>query len=328
MELLLIPTLGPLHLVHPRYNALTPVELARAFEPDALLLASYSPEGLAEGRWRGREELAFYHLLPWAERAGVPVEAIGEQAEALSAEADRFRDYLGEMEAGRRYLEAEAGWRAPLEAALRVPLTPERFADPEFLAALGRYLDAVRENFGAGPATGFRELRMEKVAAKIRARGGGRYAVFVDLLDYPELKTRLPGARLPGPHEPTDAERARAILDRAWQLAEEDDPGQLLAQLAEIEGAEATYLAAQLYLAAGRVEDAHALLERAAEGDFQHPGYLPGYLLARLGQLRDLVGERERAIRAYRGVLALSWAPAEARAIAQAGLRTPFRLEG
>ena len=45
-----------------------------------------------------------------------------------------------------------------------------------------------------------------------------------------------------------------------------------------------------------------------------------------MGQLLDLAGERERALRAYRGVLALSWAPEEARAVALAGLKTPFRL--
>jgi len=73
-------------------------------------------------------------------------------------------------------------------------------------------------------------------------------------------------------------------------------------------------------------EDALALMEEVFRMDFQHPGYLPGYVLARMGQLLDLAGERERALRAYRGVLALSWAPEEARAVALAGLKTPFRL--
>ncbi len=327
MAILLIPTLGPLHLAHPRYNPVTPLELTRAFGPDAVLLASQSPEGLAEGRWRDEEQLPLYHLLPWAERTGVPVEALGERAEDLRGEAERFRGYLEEMPAGRRYLEEEAALRAPLEAALKTPLTPERLGDEAFLAVLKGYLEGVRTRFGAGPATGFRELRMEQVAEAIGRRGPGRYAVWVDLLDYPELLARLPEARPPGPHEPTEAERQRAVLDRAWRLAEEDDPASLLAQLQAIPGAEAGYLAAQLYLAAGRWQDALTLLEKVAEGDFHHPGYLPGYLLARLGQLRDLAGERERALRAYRGVLALSWAPEEARTIALAGLRTPFRLE-
>ncbi len=326
MPFLLLPTLGPLHLAHPRYNAVTLVELTRAFEPDAVLLASVSPEGLASGAWRDREELGLFFLLPWAERSGVPVEAIGDRAEDLAGEAERFRDYLGEMAAGRVHLEREAGWREPLEAALKTPLTPERAGSESFLEAIEVYLNAVRTHFGEGPATGFRELRMTGVAETVRRRGPGRYVIWVDLLDYPELHRRLPEARLPGPHEPTEAERQRAVLDRAWQLAEEDDPEKLLSELQAIGGPEAGYLAAQLYLAAGRPADALALLEQVAEGDFQHPDYLPGYLLARLGQLRDLVGERERAIRAYRGVLALSWAPEEARTIALAGLRTPFRL--
>jgi hypothetical protein len=65
-------------------------------------------------------------------------------------------------------------------------------------------------------------------------------------------------------------------------------------------------------------------LEGAVGGDFSAPYFLPGYLLARLGQLRDLAGEREGAVRAYRGVLALDWVPTEAREAAQAGLETPF----
>ena len=59
-------------------------------------------------------------------------------------------------------------------------------------------------------------------------------------------------------------------------------------------------------------------------GDFREPYLLPGLLLARLGQLRDLAGRRDRALQAYRGVLALAWAPHEARAAARAGLEAPF----
>ncbi len=326
MDLLVVPTLGPLHLAQPRYNAVTLLELTRAYRPDAVLLASYSEEGLSEGAWREAEELGLFHLLPWAERAGVPVRAIGERAELLKAEAERFRDYLEQMEQGRRYLEEEAEARQGLLSWLEAPLAPESWRAEEPLDALKRYLEWVVEHFGEGPATGFREARMQEVARRIQALPPGRYAVWVDLLDLPVLLEKLPGAELPGPHEPTEAERARAVLDRAWRLQEGDDLFRLLEQLREIGGAEAGYLASQLYLAAGQVEDAAALLEQVAEGDFHHPEYLPGYVLARLGQLRDLLGERERAIRAYRGVLALSWAPKEAREIAQAGLRTPFRI--
>ena len=93
----------------------------------------------------------------------------------------------------------------------------------------------------------------------------------------------------------------------------------------EIGEPEARFLAAQVYLAAGQAEDAMRLMEEVSRSDFSTPEYLPGYLLARLGQLYDLNGQRDRALRAYRGVLALSWVPAEAREIALAGVRAPFR---
>lgn len=313
-------------MAQPRYNAVTLVELSRAFAPDRVLLASYSEQGLREGTWRDMEELGLFHLLPWAERARIPVEAIGERAEELREEAERFREYLGQMERGRRYLEEEAKAQGELQDALLVPLTPERWREAEPIGALRRYLDWVVQRFGEGPATGFREMRMREVAARLRALPSGRYAVWVDALDLPVLLRHLPEAELPGAHEPSEAERARAVMDRAWRLAEGDDWGRLLSELQAIGNAEAAFLASQLYLAAGQVEDAAALLEQVAEGDFHDPEYLPGYVLARLGQLRDLLGERERAVRAYRGVLALSWAPKEAREIAAAGLRSPFRI--
>jgi len=328
VEILLLPTLGPLHLTQPRYNAVTLVELTRGYGPDAVLLASYSPEGLAEGRWRDEEELGLFHLLPWAKGAGVLVQALGEKAEPLREEGERFREYLGEMEKGQAYLDEERAWQEELSEALKGPLEPASWREPELLDAITRYLKRVADRFGEGPATGFREARMREVADRIAALPPGRYVVWVDLLDFPVLKARLPMAQLPGDHTPSEEERRRAVLDRAWLLREEDDWGALFEQLREIGTPEAGYLAAQIYLAAGQVADAATLLGQVSEGDFHHPEYLPGYLLARLGQVRDLLGERERAIRAYRGVLALSWAPKEAREIAQAGLRTPFRIEG
>jgi len=327
VDILLLPTLGPLHLLQPRYNAVTLLELTRKYGPDEVLLASYSPEGLVEGRWRDEEELGLFHLLPWSERSGVPVRAISRDAELLRAEADRFREYLEQMEKGQAYLEDERAWREELAEVLRQPLEPAAFGEARVLGPLTHYLDRVRENFGEGPATGFRQARMQEVAEKLRSLPPGRYVVWVDLLDYPLLLEHAPDLRLPGEHEPSEEERARAVMDRAWLLDEQDDWASLLQQLGEIGSPEAGYLAAQIYLAAGQVADAAELLQQVSEGDFHQPEYLPGYLLARLGQVRDLLGERERAIRAYRGVLALSWAPEEAREIATAGLRTPFRIQ-
>jgi hypothetical protein len=53
---------------------------------------------------------------------------------------------------------------------------------------------------------------------------------------------------------------------------------------------------------------------------------LPGFVLARLGQVRDLMNQRQPAIRAYTAALALQWLPLEAKNVAQSGLLAPFTL--
>ena len=269
--MILLPSLGPLHILHPRYNAATVLAILEAANPPVVYLASHSEASLAEGTWREEDPLLF-HLLPWAEARGVPVVPVDREAH-LKGEAEAFREALAQYPAARPHLERLAAFDRDLSALLQRPLTPERLYAPEFLGELGALYEGFVRAFGEGP----------------EARG-------------------------------------RALLDRAWLLKEEDDWGALVEQLFAIGSPEALYLAAQVYLASGQWEDALALMEEVFRMDFQHPGYLPGYVLARMGQLLDLAGERERALRAYRGVLALSWAPEEARAVALAGLKTPFRL--
>jgi len=70
------------------------------------------------------------------------------------------------------------------------------------------------------------------------------------------------------------------------------------------------------------------LLEQAGHAQLEHPRYLFGLVYARLGQVRDALGDREGAMRAYRATLALNYAPQAALEVAQKGLSTPFRLEG
>lgn len=322
VRMVLLPSLGAFHLLHPRYNAATVLSILERAHPLVLYLASHSEEGLKEGRWREEDPLLF-HLLPWAEERGIPVVALDEEAH-LKAEAEAFREALGQFPGGRLHLERMAAFDEALLALLKEPLTPEALASEAFLGRLREVYGGFAQAFGEGPATGFRKRRMARVAEALRGKEG---AVVADLLDYPFLAEAFPEA-LPKAHEPGEAERERALLDRAWQLREEDDWGKLLEGLFALGSPEALYLAAQVYLAAGEWREALSLMEEVVRGDFQHPEYLPGYVLARFGQLLDLAGERERALRAYRGVLALSWAPEEARSIAQAGLRRPFRLSG
>lgn len=312
-------------MTQPRYNSVSLVRQVELQNPQRVYLASYSQEGLQSKVWREQHDLALFALVSWAEERGVPIVALGENAEALQAEAEHFLEYLGSMPRGEdtkeRLLEADR----QVAEYLMVPRLPEEFSSEDFLAGLRARLAVVRDFAGEGPATGFREQRMAGVAAKLAEIGDADAVVLVDVLDYPVLLEYLSDARGTVPLEPNGAERARAVMDRAWRLEQDDAWGNLLAQLMELEEAEARFLAAQIYLAAGQAEDALRLMEEVSRGDFSRPEYLPGYLLARLGQLYDLNGRRDRAVRAYRGVLALSWAPAEAREIAAAGLRAPFR---
>ncbi|RMH56142.1 MAG: hypothetical protein D6684_05985 [Deinococcus-Thermus bacterium] len=311
--------------MHPRYNGVTVLELTRLYQPETLYLASYSPQELGAQRWRDQNELSFFHVLPWAERVGLAVVALDE-AEDLRRQALEFRQALEQYPRGQEFLRRAAPLEEALQRLLTEPMTPERLAQKGTIEALQAYHQGYVRLFGDGPATGFRSLRMRKVAERLSSPG--RAVVLVDVLDYPLLIEALPEGsyRLPQAHAPTEFERWRSLLDRAWRLSESDDWGLLLEGLQAVKEPEALYCAAQIYLAAGQPEDALVLLEELLHTDFHHPAYLPGYALARYGQLADALGQRERALRAYQAVLGLSWAPAEAREIALAGQRTPFRL--
>jgi len=323
--MVVLPGFGPLHLTQPRYNAVSLVRQIELRKPRRVYLASYSPQGLQSKTWRDQHDLAMFFLVPWAEERGVPIVALGERAESLQAEAERFLEYLGSMPRGEEAKQRFAQADREIVDFLTVPRLPEDLAAEDFLEGLRARLATVRDLAGEGPATGFREQRMADVAARLAEMEDSEAVVLVDVLDYPVLLSYLDGVEGPAPLEPNEAERARAVMDRAWRLEEDDAWGNLLGQLMELEQAEARFLAAQVYLAAGQAQDALRLMEEVSRGDFSTPEYLPGYLLARLGQLYDLGGQRERAVRAYRGVLALSWVPDEAREVAMAGIRAPFR---
>ncbi len=327
MSVLVIPTLGPFHLLHPRYNGVTVLELIRAHQPEKIFLASYSPEELAAQSWRDHNELSLFHVLPWAESVAIPLEALDHQAQ-LKLEAERFREALQQYPKGQQFLSQVQSLEDNLKWVVCSPRTPEDFAQDAVLQALRAYHQGYVQVFGEGPATGFRRQRMAQVAEGL-ASLKSRVAVLVDVLEYSLLLESLPPEQvvLPGSHTPTEPERQRSVLDRAWQLSESDDWAVLLQQLQELEGPEALYCAAQIYLAAGQPEDAYQLMEELVHTDFQHPAYLPGYALARYGQLADWMGQRDKALRAYKAVLGLSWVPQEARDIALAGQKTPFRLE-
>ncbi len=304
---------------------MTVAELVKAHQPEKILLASYSAEELAAQSWRDQNEVSFFHVLPWAERARVEVEALDTQAQ-LRAESELFRQALQQYPKGQEALSQVHGLEEDLKWVLGSRRTPEDFAKEPVIQALRAYHRGYAQAFGEGPATGFRQQRMERVAERLKATRV-EAVVLVDAVDYPVLLEALPPAlyRLPGAHTPSEPERQRSLLDRAWRLDTSDDWAILLEQLRGVEGPEAIYCAAQIYLAAGQAPDAFALMEQLVHTDFLYPAYLPGYTLARYGQLADLMGQRDKALRAYKAVLGLSWAPQEARETALAGQKTPFR---
>ena len=138
-------------------------------------------------------------------------------------------------------------------------------------------------------------------------RNGGRMRLVVGCtLDPPEI-------------EVSEQAYERSLLDLAMQVTV-PEPGNIIQQLRELDSAEARYHEANLMFANGHLAEALELLEHTSQGDFSQPYFLPGYLLARLGLLRDLAGRWAQAERAYRGVLALEYAPSEAREAAREGL--------
>lgn len=319
-RLLLVPDLGDLLRLHPQYNAGTVAEWLRhlgarevlwatGHDPehplrDALPAAGFALREVGPGDWT------------WAEAEH---EGLLNVLKLYPQGRDRMR------EAGR--VEAEFG------AQLTQPLTPARVVGEELLTAAQTYHARTRELLDEGPGTHWRERRLGELASALAGQSGVAVAA---LDDVPELLTRLPQAALPDPHAfaPGEMSRLRALADRAWQLREDDDLSALLGALEREEGdrvtpgAELMAAAANLYFAVGDLASARTRLEGAAHALHDDlPRSLAGLVLARLGQVRDALGERELAVRTYRAVLALNFAPAVARAVAEAGIKTPFALD-
>lgn len=320
-----VPLLGPFHLRMPAYNAVTVQRTVAAFEPDVVAMTAVPAGALDDPGWQDTPEVALPGaVVPWARRSGVALRAIGEPPEDPGAEAD-FRRYLLELADGATRLQPVDAALRPVRALLAEALSPERVRD-ELLPAVEAYQRAREDAFGDGPGTGWLRRRCRAMAERV-ATERGRVAVLAGVDEVPWLleelgeAVRLEPVPRPGPDE---ASRTRGFLDYAMR-ADAPDPAAVLERLRAIDSAEARYLEANLLLTQGHAAEALEILETASRGDFSQPYYLPGFLLTRLGQLYDLDGRRDAAMRAYRGVRALSYAPPEAREAAAAGLERPFR---
>ena len=203
----------------------------------------------------------------------------------------------------------------------------------EFINAVRDHHRQVAALLEEGPATAHREKRLEALTRQLEGQSG---VALVSLDDVAELLERLPHAQLPvlEGFAPSESSRLRALADRALRLEENDDLAALLGAMIHEDGdaltprAELEYAASGAYLSVGDLGSAKTLLEQAGHAQLEHPRYLFGLVYARLGQVRDALGDREGAMRAYRATLALNYAPQAALEVAQKGLSTPFRLEG
>lgn len=330
---MILPLLGPLHLRMPRYNVETVAAAARAFAPDTVALAPLPPGALADPSWQACDDIALPHtIVPWARRAGVRLLEIGEVPADPAAETDFLR-YLEGRDEGREPLQRVGLALRPVTDLLSESLTTTDVRT-RLVPAVRAYQEERERAFGEGPGTGWQRSRGRDLAARLRARvaelGAERVVVALSLDDVPSVLDALDGwAELEPLIEPESDEtiERRSFLDHAM-LGEADDPAALLEGLGRIDAAEARYHEANVLLRHAHVAEALERLEAASHTDFQDPYFLPGFLLSRLGQLYDLAGRRDAALRCYRGVRALSFAPPEAAAAAEAGLLGPFTWPG
>ena len=325
-----IPLLAAFHLRFPHYTVLHVLETVKAARPDALALTPLPPGALQEPAWQATEEVALPHaVVPWARRTGLSVHEVGALVGA-DDEVERFRAYLAQFDAGRERLRRVEAALAPVREVPARPLDAGA-VHARLLPAIRAYQRGRTEALEEGPGTAWQAARAAAMAERIAALPYARVAVLAGVDDVPALEDALRGlvALEPVPAVPTDlgeAGRERALLDAAMR-GDAADPAALVTRLRDLPQPEARYHEANLLLRHGHAAEALALLEQASTQDFQEPYYLPGFLLARLGQLYDLDGRRDAALRSYRGVLALSFAPVEALEAARAGLQQPFRWQ-
>jgi tetratricopeptide (TPR) repeat protein len=345
--LTLLPDLGDLLRLQPRYNAATLVEVARGLgAAEVLWLSSPDPDHPARDTFAAAG-LPIAELAPdWAWADSEHAELVGfmkqyPQGQARLRQAARAEQDLETLLAG-----AQTGTEPDTQPGTQPDIrtgtqqagvhTLATLTSPELLAGLRRYHTALADALDEGPGTRWQARRLDTLAQTLSTQvlDGRTGAALVALDDLPGLLDRLPHARLPDAAQFTlgESSRLRALADRALLLSEHDDLSALLAALEREAGdrltpkSELQYAAGNIYLAVGDLKAARTLLEAAAHG-LKGERSLPGLVLARLGQVRDAQGERDLALRTYRATLALSFAPQAARDAAQAGLETAFLLE-
>jgi hypothetical protein len=330
----LLADLGALHARYPTYNAQTVLEILRHVGSNKVILPNVTPEIWQSGKWRDLEHPVLFAL----QDDRIPAEAIGTDWTWAELEQDKMLEFLNMYPAGKERLRELRRAELDLKDMLSKPLDAFSIHGllPELpvLESVKAFHDKSADVLEEGPGTAHRKRRLEELAVKLETLQDA--VVLTPLDDLPDLlEMGFKTVDLTG-FKPGEASRFRAVVDRAYSLHENDDLDTLVHSLLELDGAtdsalgrialEARFAASGVYLAVGDLESARDLLEAVAMGQFDRPAYLPGFVFSRLGQVRDLMGERQHAIRAYTAALALQWLPLEARNVAVSGLETPFTL--
>lgn len=327
MRVTLIPLVGPFHLRCPLYNGVTVKNLLQASQPEVVVTTALRTDDFKHPSWQDTQEVALpLAVIPWLRRQGLAFHGILEPSPDADAQQDFRRYALEYPQLAERLAQVEARLQ-PLKEKLEQSLNVEQIQQ-ELLPLLKDYQMFREETFEDGPGTDWLRQRVSTMARRILDLPAERITVLASAEHCPFLQEALAEHLTALPEViPTEESRRRSLLDFAFRV-DVPEVGQVLAQLRQLDLAEARYHEANLLLVHGHILEALDVLETTSRGDFSEPYYLPGYLLARLGQLYDLTGAREAALRCYRGVKALSYAPHEALTESERGLAKPFELNG
>lgn len=321
----LVPLLASWHLRTPRYNTEHVAAAVLAAKPDIVLSSALPAAFETEQAWMEDEQLALpFSVLPRAKKAGLKVVGIREDIPDLTAQP-QLRQYLELYDEGKARLN-RVDFAFQDVADLLTPALDLQMIAEQLVPLIREWLQIQKEELGSGPGEAWLTERVETMFERVQEHEGNIVLVvpveevplWLDLLgDRAALATEAPAS---------DDTKARALLDVALTGTAEDLEG-LYHQLGEIKTPEAEYHRANILFQTGHLTEAAHALEQASAGDFFEPYYLPGFLLSRMGQFFDLLGKRQQALKMYRGVRALPYAPAVALDVAIAGLETPFVIE-
>jgi len=328
MTIYLIPTMGSFHLRYPNYNAESVSDLLSHYKPDAIAISSLAKNDFDTIGWQDTPEIVLpLSVVPWAKKNKLEMHLLKEPSPDPRAYQD-FRRYAQNYPDLLDKLKSCDEVLRPLEELLGQTLTVERIIE-EVIPIIYKNHRLEQELLEEGPATDWRLERSRIMAQRVLAIDSQKLALLAAVDDYPFLKQELLGkADIVEARnlEASPKARERALLDFAFRV-DVPNPEGLIQSLEEIATAEASYHIANILLHNGYLDDALTRLLEASQGDFSRPYYLPGYLLARLGQLYDLQGNRNMAKKSYRGVLALDYAPPDAVTSARQGLEQAFTAQ-